>query len=75
MSDPVIRALHLHDVALAARRRAAPDAGPSAHRYAEFAEKTLERFGCACSALGDDDAAELARLVGAARAEARRDVR
>lgn len=71
MSDPVIRALHLHDVALAARRRAAPDAGPSAHRYAE---KTLERFGCACSALGDDDAAELARPVGAARA-ARRDVR
>jgi hypothetical protein len=39
-----------------------------------YAARCAEKFGRAVRALGDDDAAELARLVGAARA-ARRDVR
>lgn len=72
MSDPVIRALHLHDVALAARR--ASDVS-GAWRDVVYAARCAERFGGAVRSLGDDDAAELARLVGAARAEARRDVR
>jgi len=71
VSDTVIRALHLHDVA--ARARLASD--ETGHWFdVTYAARCAEKFGRAVRALGDDDAAELARLVGAARA-ARRDVR
>lgn len=64
-------ALHLHGVAARARR--ASDVS-GAWRDVVYAARCAEKFGRAVRALGDDDAAELARLVGAAR-EARRDVR
>jgi hypothetical protein len=65
-------ALRLHKVAAAARH--ASDVS-GAWRDVVYAARCAERFGGAVRSLGDDEVAELARLVGAARTDSRRDVR
>lgn len=72
MTAAVASALYLHDVAARARR--ASDVS-GAWRDVTYAARCAEKFGGAVRSLGDEEVAELARLVGAARMDSRRDVR